>query len=140
MDNYDLNQYSEAIHADVATNAHALDMLREHAFVENISDILIDFGEIANCEPCHYQARGMKIDAYEFDDDFANLTLLVSHWLDESDPRQARVTDSVINRLQKRGRVFLEAALAGKLNERIEVSNTAHDLAMLIHECRKNLC
>lgn len=139
MDNNDLKQYSEAFHTDVAANAHALDMLREHAFVEKISDILIDYGEIANCEPCHYQARGMKVDAYEIDDDFANLTLLVSHWLDESDPHQARVTNSEINRLLKRGRVFLEAALTGKLNDRIEVSNTAHDLAMLIHECRKDL-
>ena len=60
MDNDDLKQYSEAFHADIATNAHALDMLREHAFVEKIADILIDFGEISNCEPCHYQARGMK--------------------------------------------------------------------------------
>jgi hypothetical protein len=139
MNNYDLNDYSEAFHADVATNAHALDMLREHAFVENISDILIDFGEIANCEPCHYQARGMKIDAYEFDDDFANLTILVSHWLDENNPSQARVTNSIINQVLKRSRVFFEAALTGKLNDRIEVSNSAHDLAMLIHECRKSL-
>ena len=58
MNKYDLNEYSEAFHADVAANAHALGMLREHAFVENISDILIDFGEIANC---HTQTN-MNID------------------------------------------------------------------------------
>jgi len=139
MNKDDLKEYSKAFHADVATHAHAMDMLREHAFVEKISDILIDYGEITDSEPCHYQARGMKIDAYEIDDDYANLTLLVSHWLDESDPGKARVTNSEIKRLLNRGRVFLEAALAGKLNERIEVSNTAHDLAMLIHECRENL-
>ena len=139
MDNDNLRQYSEAFHADVAANAHALDMLREPAFVEKMSDVLIDYGEITNSEPCPYQARGMKADAYEIDDDFANLTLLVSHWLDESDPRQARVTNSEINRLLKRGRIFLEAALTGKLNDRIDMSLTAHDLAMLIHECRKDL-
>lgn len=138
MDNNDLKQYMIAFHADVASNAEALDMLREHAFVEKISETLIDYGEIADSEPCHYQAHGMKVDAYDFDDEYANLTLIVSHWLDESDPSRARVTRTEIDRLLKRGRGFLEAALKGGLADRIECSNPAHDLASLIDECRKN--
>ena len=135
----DLKQYSETFHSDVSTNASAMDMLREHSFVEKISDILVDFGEMGSCEPCHFQARGMKVDAYDFDEDYTNLTLLVSHWLDEDDLGKARVTNTEINLNLKRCRAFLEAAMAGKLSDRIEVSNAAHDLALLIHECHDSL-
>lgn len=139
MDYGDLKQYSEAFHADVASDAQALDMLREHAFVEKISEILIDFGETSNCEPCHFQVRGMKVDAFDFDDEYTNLTLVVSHWLDESDPSLARVPNSEIDRFLKRVRVYFETALGGSLADRIDVSNPAHDLASLIYECRKTL-
>lgn len=139
MNNSDLHHYSVAFHSDIAANAQALDMLREHAFVEKISETLIDYGEIGDCEPCHYQSRGMKVDAYDFDDEHINLVIIISHWLDKSDPDHARVTNSDIQRLVKRGRMFFQHAFSGKLAGRIEVSNPAHGLASLIYECRKDL-
>lgn len=139
MENDGLREFSEAFHADIASNAHAMDMLREHAFVEKISETLIDYGEMEGCEPCHFQMRGMKVDAYDFDDEYTILTLVISHWLDESDPSRARVINSEIDNLIKRGRNYLEGALEGKLSDKIEISNSAHDLASLIHECRESL-
>lgn len=139
--NYDdLKQYSENFHADVASNAQAMDMLREHSFVEKISEILVDFGETGNSfEPSHYVARGMKVDGYDFDDEYTELTLVISYWLDECDPAKARVPNSEVNRQLKRGLAFFLAALKGGLADRIEVSNPASELALLIHECRKSL-
>ena len=139
MEKDGLKQYSEIFHADVASNAHANSMLREHAFVENITDTLIDYGETEDCEPCHFQARGIKVDAFDFDDEYSSLTMVISRWLDETDPALARVTNSEIDRCLKRGRVFFEDALKGKLADRIDVSNPAHDLASLIYECRDTL-
>jgi len=139
MSNGDLQQYSEAFHADVASNAHAMDMLREQSFVEKIGEILVDYGELGSCEPCYFEARGMKVDAYDFDDEYINMTLVISCWLDQSDPSQARVTNTEIDRHMKRGRSFLEQALTGRLADRIDISSPAHDLAALIYECRDSL-
>lgn len=139
MNNDDLAEYAKSFHLDVASNARALDMLREHAFVEKVSEILIDYGEIGNCEPCHFQARGLKVDGYDFDDEYNSLTLLISHWLDEGNPKQARVTNSDIQQQFRRGRAFFESSLKGALPDRIDISNPAHDLASLIYECRTSL-
>ena len=135
----DLNKYSELFHADIASNAYAMNMLSEHAFVERIAATLIDYGETEECEPCHYQVRGMKVDAYDFDGEYTNLTLIVSHWVDEIDPYRARVTNTEIDRQLKRCRVFFTTALEGKLTDRIDIANPAHDLALLIHECKRTL-
>lgn len=135
----DLRQFSETFHADVASNAHAQDMLTEHAFVERIAETLIDYGELGSCEPCPYRAHGMKVDAYDFDDEYANLTLVISHWTNASDPRQGRVTNTEVERCLKWGRTFFMRALQNGLADKIELSNPAHDLARIIHECRDSL-
>lgn len=134
-----LATFSGQFHAEVASSAHALEMLREHAFVERMSEVLIEYGELGSCEPCHFKARGMKVDAYDFDDEYTAVTLVVSHWLDEGDPSQARVTNTEVDRQLKWCQTFLERALSGRLADQIEVSNPAHDVAELIHECRKTL-
>jgi len=134
-----LKEYSEAFHRDIASDADALEMLREHAFVEKMTEILVDYGETGECEPCHWQAKGLKVDAYAFDEEYANLVLVVSHWLDEPDPVKSRVTSSGIDKLLKRGRSFFAKSLDGRLRDRIDVSNPAHDLSGIIHECRKDI-
>jgi len=134
-----LKEYSETFHSDVASNAHALEMLREHAFVERMIDILADYGEVGECEPCHWQDRGFKIDAYDFDEEYANLQLVVSHWIDKSDPEVARVTNSEIDKIFRRGFNFFVKSLEGKVKDRIDVSNPAQDLSSLIYECRKDI-
>lgn len=139
MQNGSLKDYSESFHTDVSTNAHALEMLREHAFVEKMAEILEDYGEMGECEPCHWMTRGIKIDAFEFDDEYTNLRLVISHWLDESDTDNARVTNTDIDKVFKRGFNFFIKSYEGKLKDRIEVSNPAQDLASLIHECRNDI-
>ncbi len=134
-----LKSFSELLHHDIATDAHAMEMLREEAFVEKIGEILADYGEIRDHQICSWKDTGFKVDAYEMDEDFENLTLVVSHWLDISDPQQAKVVDSEVDRIFKRGTNFLAGSLKGKLKDRIDISNPAQDLAGLIHECQKDI-
>lgn len=134
-----LAEYAEAFHADVAANAKALDMLTEHAFVDKIAAALIDYGEMTDCEPCHFQSHGVKVDAYDFDEEYTSLNLVVSLWLGKADPSTARVANSVVDRHLNRARAFLERSLKGTMADAIDVANPAHDLASLIHECRGSL-
>jgi len=139
MPDESLNEYSEAFHRNIAADAHALEMLREHAFMEKMAEILVDYGEMGECEPCHWQAKGLKVDAYAFDEEYANPVLVVSHWLDEPDPSKSRVTGSEIDRLLKRGWNFLAESLKGRLKDTIDVSSPAQELSSLIHECRNDI-
>ena len=134
-----LKEFSVSFHDDIAIDAHALEMLREHAFVEKMGEILSDYGEIKDLIPCHWKDKGLKIDAYEIDEDFANLILIVSNWVDKSNPSDARVLDSEIERIYKRVFNFFDKSLDGKLQHRIDVSNPAQELSALIFECRKDL-
>jgi hypothetical protein len=134
-----LQAFSESFHNDIAADAHAMEMLREEAFVEKTGEILADYGEIRDCEQCSWKDKGFKIDAYEIDEDFENLTLIISHWLDTSDLQQAKVSNSEIDRVFKRGINFLAGSLKGNLKDRIDISNPAQDLAGLIHECRAGI-
>lgn len=135
----DLKQFSESFHADIASMAHSYEMLREHAFVEKMSEILIEYGEIGGCEPAHFKSRGVKIDAYDFDEEFTSLTLIISHWTDYDDPSEARFPESKLKPLIERGWRFFRGALAGKIQNRIDISNPAFDLADTIYGCRKDL-
>ena len=132
-----LKEFSEVFHNDIAIEAHAMEMLREEAFVEKTGEILADYGEIRDCELCSWKSKGLRIDAYEMDDDFENLTLIVSHWLDKAHP--ARISDTEINLVLRRGSNFLARSLEGKLQDRIDVSNPAQELASLIRECRNDI-
>ena len=80
-----LKEYSISFHDDIASDAHALEMFKEHSFVQKMAEIMADYGEVEDCETCHYQQKGIKVDAYYFDDDHENLTLVVSHWIDDPD-------------------------------------------------------
>jgi len=134
-----LQSYSDNFHDEIATDAHSMEMFREEAFVEKTGEILAEYGEVNGCEPSPWKDKGYKVDAYEFDDDYENLTLIVSHWIDKKDLYQAKVNNSMIDRLFRQGTKFLMDSLKGRLGARIEVSNPAHDLTTLIHECREDM-
>ena len=134
-----LKTFLQSFNKEIATEAHSMEMLREEAFVEKVVEILAEYGEIGACEPCSWKDTGLKIDAYEMGEGFEDLTLIISHWLDESDPKKARVANSEIDRVFKRGTSFLTKSLKGRLKDSIDVSNPAQELANLIHECRADI-
>ncbi len=132
-------EFTESFSNDVKSDAQAMEILLEHAFVERFADILSDYGEFDTFEPCHWQQPGVKIDGYAFDEECENLTLVVSHYLDSSDPKHMKVTDSEVRKIFKRGLNFFEKSIKGTLKDKIEISNPAQELATLIHECRKDI-
>lgn len=124
---------SEGFHSEIAAVSLELDLLKEHRFVEEMGEILVDAGEMDYCECCPYRGRGLKVDGYHFDEDFGTLYLVVAHWIDESDPSKTHVTNSTINKVFDRCINFFSRSLNG-LHNRIEISNEAYDVAHEIYE------
>ncbi|WP_407355287.1 AIPR family protein [Methanolobus sp. WCC5] len=133
-----LQEASERFHSDIATASLELDLLKEHRFVEEMSEILVEAGEIDDCLTCSYQGHGLKVDGYHFDEHFGTLYLIVAHWIDETDLSNARVTNTIVDNIFKRCTNFFERSLK-KLYERIDISNEAHDLASLIYSLKNEI-
>lgn len=134
----ELHEFSKEFHEEIWAEAHAIDALREEVFVQKIGEILEEYGEISDFVPCSYRTSGIKVDGYSYNDEFQSFTLIVSNFLDEPDPSQARVTNVDIQRQFSRVSRFFSRCLKGG-HSRIEISNEAHDLAQLLYDCRDDI-
>lgn len=134
-----LEDFIRSFNSDIRIEAQAMEILLEHAFVEKFGDILVDYGVFDNFQPTHWQAQGYKVDGFAFDDEYENLTIIVSHFLDETDPESLHLTNSDLDKVFKRAVKFFEKSYQGLLKDRIDVSNSAQQLAELIHESKKDI-
>ena len=134
----ELHEFSKEFHEEIWAEAHAIDALREEVFVQKIAEILEEYGEISDFVPCSYRTSGIKVDGYSYNDEFQSFTLIVSSFLDEPDPSQARVTNVDIQRQFSRVSRFFSRCLKDG-HSRIEISNEAHDLAQLLYDCRDDI-
>lgn len=132
MDN--IKEAMERFNAEIATKSLELEMLREHCFVEDLGEILIEAGEIDDFVRCSYRAKGIKVDGYSHNEDLGVLNLIVAHHLDEKNPSEVKISNTEIQDIFKRCVNFYQKSLKG-LHEKIEIANEAHDLANLIKEC-----
>jgi len=140
MKKSDLWEFSENFHTEIVSTADAYSLLKEHAFVEIMGEHLVEYGDIEDCICCHYQNRGLKVDGYCFDDDFNDLTLVVSHWKDAAvDISKASVPNSELDAVFRRCKSFAIKSMKGQLHNRIEIANESAELSNLIYDCRDEL-
>lgn len=133
-----LTDFLVDFHDNIASEAHASEQLREHVFIENIGEILAEYGEVDDCIKSCFKSHGIKVDGYDYDYEFNSLTLLVSHWLDSTDLHTIKISDSTVNAVFKRCTNFFTKSLNG-LHKKIEISNEAFDLANLIFESKSKI-
>lgn len=134
----DIPKAYERFHSDIAVSSLGQEMLREHIFVEDVGEILVEAGELDDFVRASYKGHGLKVDGYCFDEEFSNLNLIVSHWKDERDLSKAKVTNTMVDTEFKRCINFFQRSKSG-LHERIEIANEAHDLAKLIYDLRDEI-
>ena len=99
MTELSLKEFAESFNSDINIDAQAMESHLEHAFVEKFCEYLVDYGEFESFQPSHWQQRGYKVDAFAFDEDFENLTLIVSLFKDTTDPESSKVRESDLDRV-----------------------------------------
>lgn len=129
---------SRRFHSDINSKSLVFELLKEHQFIEDVGEILIEAGEIEDCTRCSYQARGLKVDGYYYDSDIGQLYLIVALWKDEIEEVKAKVTKREAEDTFNRCLNFFNRSRAN-LSEKIEIANEAHDLARLIQECKNEI-
>ncbi|SHG42158.1 AIPR family protein [Pedobacter caeni] len=108
---------------------------QEDALTKDILEYTIDSGEVIAGELCHYKVRGIKINAWNYDEENEIIDLFVTIFKGES--RLQKVSDKDIDDSFNRALNFFWAARDGKLSGKVDESETVvFDLVQIIEETR----
>ena len=120
-----------------------LDFYRSE-FVQSVINSLIETDEIQDFTPCYYEgvvgAKGKKveIDGYNFDEDDGTFTIVACLFSGKSNELPT-ATKTEINKLSERASRFVQCALDHIIQDSIEESETAFELANYIDSIREQI-
>lgn len=95
---------------------------QEDAITNDILEYTIDSGEVIAGEICHYKVRGIKINAWNYDEDNEAIDLFVTIF--KSEQRLAKVSNKDIEDAFSKAENFFWSARDGKLSSKVDESNS----------------
>jgi hypothetical protein len=108
---------------------------QEDAITSDMLDYVIDSGDVVAGELCHYKVRGIKINAWNYDDENDTIDLFVCIYKGEE--RLSRVSDKDVQDAFSRVEAFFWSAREGKLLGKVDESDTSvFDLVQIIEQTR----
>lgn len=111
---------------------------QEDSITNDILEYTIDSGEVIAGELCHYKVRGIKINAWNYDEENEAIDLFVTIF--KSEARLQKVADKEIEDAFSKGKNFFRAARDGKLSSKVDESDTAiFDLVQIIEQTRETV-
>jgi sulfur relay (sulfurtransferase) complex TusBCD TusD component (DsrE family) len=135
-DDLELTRFIENLHHEVITNSEGSNAdgdkgsFREDSFTRLMIDYLIEAGEITDGHVCYHNARGVKINGYNIQEDEGRLDLFISIYTQNRSPTTIRkdAVESAFNQLLK----FLNKVYGG-YHKSIEEASLAFDMAQSIY-------
>jgi len=121
-----LNQFYTDFMQDIYSEAEVGSKFNEPVFVEKICDYLVEQAVIENYTLCSYKkdSLGLKLDAWNQNEENGVLTLVVSHYKDSLET----LTTSLANQLAKRAQRFFEKCLDSNFYQSMEETDSAYPL------------
>ena len=111
---------------------------QEDAITNDILDYAIDSGEVIAFELCHYKVRGIKINAWNYDEENEAIDLFVSIF--KSEQRLTKVSDKDVQDAFVKAENFFWAAREGKLSGKVDESDvTIFDLVQIIEQSKNEV-
>lgn len=111
---------------------------QEDAITNDILDYAIDSGEVIAFELCHYKVRGIKINAWNYDEENEAIDLFVSIF--KSEQRLTKVSDKDVQDAFAKAENFFWAAREGKLSGKVDESDaTIFDLVQIIEQSKNEV-
>jgi hypothetical protein len=111
---------------------------QEDAITNDILEYTIDSGEVIAGELCHYQVRGIKINAWNYDEENEAIDLFVTIF--KSEQRLTKVSDKVIQEAFSRAENFFWSSREGKLTSKVDESDsTVLDLVQIIEQTKETV-
>ncbi|MDM1555844.1 MULTISPECIES: AIPR family protein [Chryseobacterium] len=111
---------------------------QEDAITNDILEYAIDSGEVIAHELCHYKVRGLKINAWNYDEENASIDLFVTIFKGEQ--RLTKVSDRDILDAFNKAENFFWQARDGKLSAKIDESDiNVFDLVQIIEQSKNEV-
>ncbi|HMQ69804.1 MAG TPA: AIPR family protein [Ignavibacteria bacterium] len=111
---------------------------QEDSITNDILEYSIDSGEVIAHELCHYKVRGMKINAWNYDEENEAIDLFVTIF--KSEQRLTKVSDKDIEDAFLKAENFFWSAREGKLSTKIDESDlTVFDLVQIIEQSKNDV-
>ena len=111
---------------------------QEDVITNDILEYSIDSGEVIAHELCHYKVRGIKINAWNYDEENEAIDLFVTIF--KSEPRLTKVSDKDIQDVFNKAENFFWQAWEGKLSEKVDESETTvFDLVQIIEQSKEEV-
>lgn len=111
------------------------------AFVDNMSQYLIDSEVLSDFSPSFYTGRSgrskYRVDGYVYDEFDNTMNLVIANF--DGNDMERRMTNTVAMHDFGQLRVFLEAALKTNLYKEIEMSTPCADLVDMLRQYAKNI-
>ncbi len=111
---------------------------QEDSITNDILEYSIDSGEVIAHELCHYKVRGIKINAWNYDEENEAIDLFVTIF--KSEQRLTKVSDKDVADAFSKAENFFWQAREGKLSEKVDESDTTvFDLVQIIEQTKNNV-
>jgi len=108
---------------------------QEDAITNDILEYTFDSGEVIAGELCHYKVRGIKINAWNYDEDNEAIDLFVTIF--KSEQRLTRVSDKDIADAFSKAENFFWSAREGKLSTKVDESDIAiFDVVQVVEQTK----
>lgn len=108
---------------------------QEDVVTNDILEYAIDAGEVIAGEICHYKVRGIKINAWNYDEENEGIDLFVTIFKGEQ--RLTKVSDTDIGDAFSKAENFFWAARNGKLSAKVDESDiNVFDLVQIIEQTK----
>lgn len=108
---------------------------QEDAITNDILEYSIDSGEVIAHELCHYKVRGIKINAWNYDEENEAIDLFVTIF--KSEQRITKVSDKDVQDAFIKAENFFWQAREGKLSSKVDESDTTvFDLVQIIEQSK----
>lgn len=111
---------------------------QEDAITNDILEYSIDSGEVIAHELCHYKVRGIKINAWNYDEENEAIDLFVTIF--KSEQRLTKVSDKDVQDAFSKAENFFWSAREGKLSAKVDESDTTvFDLVQIIEQTKEEV-
>jgi hypothetical protein len=129
-----LEEYYESFMQEIFARSDAEGNFHEYIFTECMCDFLVDHATLENFEVVAYKknTKGLRVDAWNLDDETGILDLLVADFRVEDMPQTLSKTDAT--RHLKRAERFLIESLRKEFHQSLEETTPGYELARTIYE------
>jgi hypothetical protein len=111
---------------------------QEDAITNDILEYTIDSGDVIAGELCHYKVKGIKINAWNYDEENESVDLFVTIF--KSEQRLTKVSDKDVTDAFKKAQNFFWSARAGDLSAKVDESDTTiFDVVQIIEQTKETV-